>query len=122
VDFSSEATYTLVATIESLGTVGAVIVGGIWVYLMFIKNRQHLPRAQIKLTAAHHLISDKKGYQPGGGYIQFFNSHSASNSMDYWYHTMSGEDWTFLKADGYVPDCHSNEKIAAGRRLIRTRV
>lgn len=42
--------------LESLATVGAIIVGAIWSYWLFVKNRQKFPRASVSHTVSHKSI------------------------------------------------------------------
>lgn len=45
---------------QSVFTIIAVLVGGIWGYWLFVKNRQRYPRAQIEHSVFHRAISDDK--------------------------------------------------------------
>jgi hypothetical protein len=43
----------LISLVESLITIVAIVAGGIWTYLLFIRNRQRWPRARIGMAASH---------------------------------------------------------------------
>lgn len=47
--------HTIINNIESLITIIAVIIGGLWAYLLFVKNREKYPKAII-----HHEIQKVK--------------------------------------------------------------
>jgi hypothetical protein len=46
--------------IESIVTVVAILVGGIWSYFLFVQNRQRYPRANVQITVTHKKIPNKK--------------------------------------------------------------
>ncbi len=50
----------VVETIESLVTTLALIVGGIWTYILFVKHRQKFPKANLTTEVFQVSISDKK--------------------------------------------------------------
>lgn len=50
----------IAATVQSIFTVGAIIVGGIWTYFGFIQHRLDSPRLQITQRISHVRISDKQ--------------------------------------------------------------
>jgi hypothetical protein len=45
---------------EPLATIIAILVGGFWSYMLFVRNRQKYPRAKISHQIAHKKISDEK--------------------------------------------------------------
>jgi len=49
-----------IKSIEELLTIIAIVVGGVWTYWLFVKNRQTLPRASLKHTIAHAILGDDK--------------------------------------------------------------
>lgn len=48
---------SILSATESVVTVGAIIIGGAWTYVLFIKNREHLPHAQLETAVGHLLLS-----------------------------------------------------------------
>lgn len=45
---------------QALATAAAILVGGIWTYLLFVKRRQRYPRAEIKHIVTHKQIGNDK--------------------------------------------------------------
>ena len=56
----SEQALSLLRAIQSIFTVIAIVVGGLWTYVLFIKRRQKYPRANITQRVQRYLLSDKK--------------------------------------------------------------
>ncbi len=53
--------YTQVTQIiEGLLTAAAIILGGIWSYMLFVRTRQRYPRANLKHRITHRLLGNKK--------------------------------------------------------------
>jgi hypothetical protein len=48
-----------IAAVQSVITILAVIVGGVWTYNIFIKERQHYPHVNIKQEVSHIELPDK---------------------------------------------------------------
>ncbi len=46
--------------LQSLFTVAAIVVGGIWTYLLFVRKRQRFPCANITQQIWHYPLSDRK--------------------------------------------------------------
>ncbi len=46
--------------IQAIATVFAIIIGGIWSYMLFIRKRQKYPRANITHNITHRQIGNKK--------------------------------------------------------------
>jgi hypothetical protein len=49
-----------IAIVESIATIAAIIVGGIWSYKIFIQKRQKYPRANIQHHISHRHIGNGK--------------------------------------------------------------
>lgn len=45
---------------KDLATVAAIVVGGFWSYMLFVRKRQKYPRAKITHEISHSLIADSK--------------------------------------------------------------
>jgi hypothetical protein len=50
----------VITVIESVSTIIALIIGGVWVYFIFVKNRQHLPHAQVSISTQHRIFAKSK--------------------------------------------------------------
>ncbi len=48
------------AAVESFATVGAIIVGGIWGYMLFVRRRQAYPRANVVHRISHRELGNDK--------------------------------------------------------------
>jgi len=59
VDLSNLKDITEIA--RSFATVAAILVGGLWSYMLFVRTRQRYPRAKIKHEITHRALSDDKG-------------------------------------------------------------
>lgn len=46
---------------QSVFTSAALIIGGIWTYLLFVKNRLNYPKAEITHEISHHQLDEKQG-------------------------------------------------------------
>jgi len=46
--------------VRSFATVAAILVGGVWSYMLFVRTRQRYPRAKIKHEITHRVLSDDK--------------------------------------------------------------
>lgn len=55
-----EENLVVLRVIQSLFTILAIIVGGIWTYMLFVKRRQRYPRANITQQIEHYPLSDRK--------------------------------------------------------------
>lgn len=44
---------------QSIVTIGAVVVGGLWTYQLFIMERKHLPHANIEQKISHVALSER---------------------------------------------------------------
>lgn len=51
---------TLVNIIKEIATIFALIIGGIWSYMLFVKKRQIYPRAKIEHQIQYQLVGEKK--------------------------------------------------------------
>ena len=60
VDWGAETTERMVSSFESLATVLAMLIGGIWVYILFFHRRSHRPRADLVIKSEHCLLDDGK--------------------------------------------------------------
>jgi len=47
---------TAASVAESLATVAAITIGGIWSYLLFVKKRQRFPRAKLQHKVSHRAL------------------------------------------------------------------
>lgn len=50
----------LIKVLESIFTIVAIVVGGLWGYWLFVKNRQRYPRASLTHKVIHKEIEDGK--------------------------------------------------------------
>jgi hypothetical protein len=50
----------LLRAFQSLFTVGAIVAGGIWTYMIFVKRRQRYPRANITQQIRHFPLPNNK--------------------------------------------------------------
>jgi len=48
------------AALQSIATVIALIVGGIWTFRAFVKTREHQPRAKIEHVVSHRILPNKQ--------------------------------------------------------------
>jgi hypothetical protein len=48
----------LIDTVQGLLTIGAIIVGGVWTYFLFVKERREFPHANIEQRIAHVPLSE----------------------------------------------------------------
>ncbi|WP_447979626.1 hypothetical protein [Candidatus Nitrospira bockiana] len=48
-----------VETLQALVTITAVVIGGVWTYNLFVKERQHYPHATIEQKLSHVALSEQ---------------------------------------------------------------
>ena len=58
--FKNGENLVLLRAFQSLFTVAAIVAGGIWTYMLFVRRRQRYPRANITHQIRHYPISDRK--------------------------------------------------------------
>ena len=59
-NMSLSDTKTIAEIIESFVTVAALVIGGVWTYFLFVRNRLGLPQVQIAITPQEVLLPDGK--------------------------------------------------------------
>jgi len=58
--FSITSCKETIDLIEAIFTILAIIVGGVWGYWLFVKNRQRYPRANVSQSIIHKDLGNKK--------------------------------------------------------------
>lgn len=48
-----------IETVGTMVTIGAILVGGLWTYKLFIEERKHYPHANIEQKVSHVQLSDR---------------------------------------------------------------
>jgi len=49
-----------IAYVREVATILAIVFGGIWTWMVFVRTRQRFPKVNLELSAAHWMISDSE--------------------------------------------------------------